>query len=411
MSAANCCNSMYAKSKAKARVSNLQAGFSLIELMVAIAIGLVITATLITLFLNINRSNDEMAKTNSQIENGRFAIQSLQDDVSHAGFWDTYVPQFDDLTLAVVPADAPTAVPNPCLAYTAPWTAAYISNLIGIPVQVYGSTPPSGSGCVTDLATNKKSNTDVLVVRHAETCLPGDTNCEAGTLGKLYFQSSLSYFLPVPRPIPEPNCPSGHNADTTAYELNTTLSTLHKKDCTTAITEKRKFISNIYYIRDYATTAGDGIPTLMLSQFDLAGGALAHQAAVPLIEGIESFQVELGVDNLSKTGAAVDYASKVNWADPANLKTPTNRGDGVPDGAFVKCTDAVPCTTDQLTNTVAVKLYVLARADKISPGYTDTKTYALGSITLGPYNDGFKRHVFSTTVRLNNISGRRETPP
>lgn len=412
MSAFNCCNNMYAKPKVKTLVSNLQAGFSLIELMVAIAIGLVITATLIALFLNINRANDEMAKTNSQIENGRFAIQLLQDNVSHAGFWDTYVPQFDDLTVAVVPADAPTAVPNPCLAYSTPWTAAYINNLIAIPVQVYGNTPPSGTGCETNFATNKKTNTDVLVVRHAETCLPGDSNCEADTVGKLYFQSSLSYFLPVPRPIPEPNCPSGHNADSIAYELNTTFSsTLHQKDCTTAITEKRKFISSIYYIRDYATTVGDGIPTLMLSQFDLAGGELKHQAAVPLIEGIEGFRVELGIDSLSKTGEAVDYASAVLWFDPANLTTPRNRGDGVPDDDFVTCTDAAPCAADQLANTVAVKLYVLARADKVSPGYTDTKTYALGSRTLGPYRDGYKRHVFSTTIRLNNVSTRRETPP
>ena len=34
--------------------------------------------------------------------------------------------------------------------------------------------------------------------------------------------------------------------------------------------EKRKFVSNIYYIRDYAVTPGDGIPTLVRSQFDLA---------------------------------------------------------------------------------------------------------------------------------------------
>jgi type IV pilus assembly protein PilW len=43
-------------------------------------------------------------------------------------------------------------------------------------------------------------------------------------------------------------------------------------------------------------------------------------------------------------------------------------------------------------------------------GYTDGKTYSLGTTTLGPFNDNFKRHVFSSTVRLNNISGRRETP-
>ncbi|OGV77483.1 MAG: pilus assembly protein PilW [Methylotenera sp. RIFCSPLOWO2_02_FULL_45_14] len=389
-------------------LSNFQSGFSLIELMVAITLGMLIVAALIALFLNINRTNTEMAKTNSQIENGRFAMQILQSDIVHGGFWGGYVPQFDDLTLTTAPTDAPTAVPNPCLDYATPWTAAHITNLIGIPVQAYGNTPPSGGGCVTNLATNKQANTDVLVVRHAETCIAGSGgNCEADIVGKLYFQSSLSYHLPIPRPIPEPNCPAGRTADAAPYILNTAgFGTLNKKDCDTDVTEKRKFISSIYYIRDYAKTVGDGIPTLMLSQFD----GLAHQEAVPLIEGIEGFRVELGIDNLSKTGAAVNYTAAINWLNPANLTTPTNRGDGVPDGAFVRCTDAIPCTAAQLTNAVAVKLYVLARADKVSPGYTDSKTYALGSSTLGPYGDGFKRHVFSTTVRLNNISGRRETP-
>jgi type IV pilus assembly protein PilW len=63
-----------------------------------------------------------------------------------------------------------------------------------------------------------------------------------------------------------------------------------------------------------------------------------------------------------------------------------------------------------LTNVAAVKLYVLTRANLATPGYTDTKTYTLGSTTLGPFSDSFKRHVFSTTVRLINVSGRRETP-
>jgi type IV pilus assembly protein PilW len=70
----------------------------------------------------------------------------------------------------------------------------------------------------------------------------------------------------------------------------------------------------------------------------------------------------------------------------------------------------VPCTTAQLSNTVAVKLYVLARSTQSTPGYTDDKTYQLGSTTLNAFGDQYKRHVFSTTVRLVNISGRRETP-
>ena len=478
---------MNTKSEARFQCLASQAGFSLIELMIAVTLGLIITTALAALFLNISRTNDEMTKTNSQIENGRFTMQLLQEDIIHAGFWGPYNVQFNDPTYVTTPLDAPTAVPNPCLLYSTPWSATDVVNLIGINIQTYGATPPAGTGCVTNLATNKQSNTDVLVVRHAETCAPGETNCEAHTAGKLYFQasqcedeitsqaqagsatsitlstsSSATTNFYVGRTVRilaggglgQARLITAYNGtskvatvspawDTTApatvpdinsiysfgfgYLLDTSgFTTLHKRNCTT-VAEKRKFISNIYYVRDYAKTVGDGIPTLMLSSFDLAGGALKHQEAQPLIEGIEGFQVELGIDNLSKAGANIIinadptmlYTNRVRWdslASPTSSLTadddftkPLNRGDGVPD-AFVKCTDATPCDFKQLSNVVAVKLYVLARADKVSPGYTDTKTYALGSTTLGPYNDGFKRHVFSTTVRVNNVSSRRETP-
>jgi hypothetical protein len=29
---------------------------------------------------------------------------------------------------------------------------------------------------------------------------------------------------------------------------------------------------------------------------------------------------------------------------------------------------------------------------------------------MGPFCDGYKRHLFSRTIRLNNVSMRRETP-
>jgi len=57
-----------------------------------------------------------------------------------------------------------------------------------------------------------------------------------------------------------------------------------------------------------------------------------------------------------------------------------------------------------------VKLYVLIRSEQQTLGYQDTKTYTLGSTTLGPFNDGYKRHLFQQTIRLQNVSSRRETP-
>jgi len=368
-----------------------QRGLTLIELMVSITIMLIIMAALLTLFLNVSNTQREMERVNRQIESGRLSIFVLENEVAHAGFWENYMPQFDDLTVSGAPENVPTGTPpDPCLAYTvATWTDDYKRKLLDIPVQSYDAVPAS----CTDLLRNKKANTDILVVRHAETCLPGAPNCEADTAGKLYFQSSLC----------GTQKPSSFDLSTAGF------TNMLGKDCTTP-TPKRKFIADIYYVRDYAETVGDGIPTLARSRFDLAGGTLGQQAPVPLIEGVEGFRVELGLDTLSKTSAAANYTVPISWADASNRSTPSNRGDGSPDGSFVHCSTASPCTADQLINVAAVKLHVLARSNEVSPGHTDTRTYNLGAATLGPFNDHFKRHAFATTVRLTNVTGRRETP-
>jgi type IV pilus assembly protein PilW len=365
-----------------------QAGLSLVELMVAMTISLLILAALVALFTNTSRSNREFARANGMIESGRLAIQVLEADILHAGYWGTYVAGFDDQTATGVPLDAPTAVPDPCFAYDpATWAGNYIENLLGVPMQAYDDATVCG-GVIAD----RLAGTDVLIVRHAENCVPGGSpNCEALVAGRLYFQASLCL------------------TDVDSYVLDTAGFPLTQRDCVTPA-EQRRFMSTLYYVRDYAETPGDGIPTLMRSQFDLAGGVLAHQPAVPLIEGINGFRVEFGIDDLSETGDAVDYTTAVDWVDPDTRTSATNRGDGVPDDAFVHCTTAVPCAVGDLTNVSAVRLYVLARSREPSQGHVDSKAYALGDAVLGPFNDAFQRHLFVTTIRLPNVLGRRITP-
>jgi type IV pilus assembly protein PilW len=369
-----------------------QAGVGLVEIMVSVTIGLVIIAALVALFLGTSRNNREMASANNMIENGRFAIQLLDEDVIHAGYLGQFVPAFDDQTSAAVPADVPTAVPDPCAAYGT-WDGTYINNILGVPVQAY-ETPAVCTAIVTD----QQANTDVLVVRHADTCFAGETGCEADTTDKLYIQAS--------------QC---NTESATPYRFGLTDTETfdrHNRDCTT-LSDKRRFVSNLYYVRDYAVTAGDGIPTLMRATFDspAAGSPPAFQAAIPLIEGIDGMSVEFGVDDVSVTGDPVDYSTAIDWEDPDARTRATNRGDGIPDGAYVRCTNLSPCTVEQLMNTTSVRIYVLARSREPTRGYVDTKTYTLGNgPVLGPYNDAFKRHVYSTTVRLPNIAGRRLRP-
>ena len=378
--------------------------------MIAMALGLLLLGVLLLVFLSVSRTNTEMSKTNGLIENGRFAINLLQEDIAHGGFWGGYTPDFDNLITTAVPADAPTAIaPDPCLAFSAAnWTSAYKTSLLGVPAQSYDVVP---SGC-TALITDKKVNTDVLVTRHANLCAVGAASCEALNNGKVYFQ------------------PSFCEAETTAtppvrYELGNTAGnfTLKKRGCTVgALTDKFKFVSNIYYIRTYAVTSGDGIPTLVRSTFDLTGTPPVPGFGTPvaLIEGIEAFKVEMGLDSKGRCNTNNNYAAAVSFVRPstcavdsavsANNTLPSNRGDGVPEFPFVRCTTSAGCTATQLSDLVAVKIYVLTRSKEPALGHVDSKSYVLGSTTLVPFNDGYKRHVFTNTVRLNNISGRRETP-
>lgn len=402
-----------------------QRGFTLLEFMVAITISLLLLTGILQLYLNVSRTNTEMARTNLQIENGRFALQLIEQDLQHASFWNGYVPVFDDRSNTAAPADVPVIIPDPCAAFGPLWDANYKTALLGMGIQVYDQ---SALPCPAIL-TNVLPNTDVLVVRHVETCVPGVGACDPDTPGALYLQVS--------------QCISGPTPDLVAYKLDTANFNLRKRSCAVAptaadFTQKRKYISYIYYVRDFSVTPGDGIPTLMRSEFDLNAGVLAFQPAQPLIEGIEGFRVELGIDNLSKTGAPVNYA--VGAAADGS-----NRGDSVPDPqpaqpapyanqAFIRCgamanPNFPTCTIDQLINTVAVKVFVLVRNTEASLGYVDTKSYNLGSLIpadpkvvitpaampvppaplLPAVN--YQRHLYSTMVRLNNVSVRRETPP
>jgi Tfp pilus assembly protein PilW len=458
-------------------------GLTLIELMVAMTISLLVLLALVGIFVNLSRTNDEMAKTNSLIENGRVALQVLEADLAHAGYWGGYVPQFDDLTATTVPDDVPAIIPNPCVAYSA-WNGTYKSSVLGIPVQSADALP-SGTGCISPLT--KRADTDVLIVRHAENCVPGDLNCDADVAGRIYLQPSLcaaeknagTAIGATSNSITLASTASGVNGvyagvtlhtvtgmgagqhrSISAYDGSTKVATistdwsvipdntttyafeyafgtsafpLHQIDCvgtgspaTLPVTagtpaQKRRLISNIYYISDVAhpDRPGEFVPTLMRSRIDVSSGVPAQQAPVPLLQGIEALRVELGIDTLSKTGAVVNYAQAIDWVNPATKTQPTNRGDGAPE-TFIRCTTAAPCTAAQLANVVAAKLYVLARSRDATPGYTDTKTYCLGepnadgtcpvASEIAAPNDHYKRHVFTTSVRLVNVSGRRETP-
>lgn len=371
------------------RVRHWQKAFTLIELMIAMTIGLVLLGALLAVFVNQSRANREMAKMNMLIENGRFAIQLLENDLVHAGYWGELDYTSENATFARL--GGADLIPDPCLA-VASWTSEYKKTLLAIPVQGYtDETGLSGCGVAGVLTTS-----DVLLVRRANTCLYGAAGCEDSADRGPHIQISNCHSETSPDPAPYVIEPTGTNPLPATFPLR-------KKNCptptppTTIQTPLRKVVSNIYYL-----ATNNGQPTFM--RRSLVNGVYVAQ---PLLEGIEYFRVEYGIDENGRNGLPISN---------------TNPGDGSAD-RFITTAElaAAPVNPDTdsacdiagsrcflLANTVAIRIRILARALEPTPGYQDTKIYP--GMTTAAKNDNFKRHAFSRTIRLVNPSGRRETP-
>jgi type IV pilus assembly protein PilW len=333
---------------------NRQTGVSLIELMIGITIGLFLLIGVISVFSNSNRVYSELNQASQQIENGRFALQIMADDVGHAGFYGRY---YGSLT-------APGTLPDPCDLTVANFRAA-----TAYPIQGYnapGSSPITG--CVA--AANHLAGTDIVVVRRADSTA---TLVGALDANEVYSQANAD-----PNQSLNPIIALGVAAN----------FTLFNKDATT-LAPIRKYHVHIYFVSPCSVPAGGGtvctgaaddggspIPTLKRLELKKVGGALGWEIT-PLVEGIENLQVDYGIDT---------------------------DGDGAPNGAYV----TVPTTVPDWQNVVAVRLNVLAR-NLQRTGDTDTKQYDMGVAGLITPGDNYKRHVYNAVVRVVNPSARRDS--
>lgn len=320
--------------------------------MVSLTIGLLLLTALAAIFANSSRMQREVSLSAQQIENGRSAIDIVSEDVRHAGFWGYYG---GSLT-------APGALPDPCALDAPSLTAA-----MAMPVQGYNAPIATLPACLP--AANYVAGTDILVVRHASSLLAGPLSANS-----MYVQANATNTL-------------------VATGGGTFNLTVRNGTGTNVAAPIRAYETHIYFVSPCSVSAGatctatdDGgkpIPTLKRLELTLDGAGSLNMVTVPLVEGIENFQVDYGQDT---------------------------DGDGAPDGAAYT---ADPVSIPNWTQVMAVQLYVLARNTDVSPSYSDGKTYQLGTAgTITPTGAAtqYRRHVYTSVVRVKNPSERLETP-
>lgn len=304
-----------------------QRGFSLIEVMVAMVIGIVILLGLSQVFISNSRTSLEIDRIGRQIENGTYALQLLEDELTNAGFW------------GEAGAQSVGVLPELC-----PDTVAELTLAMGYPVQGEGA-----GGCV-----DPKDESDFIAVRRASTCAAGVGGCAALSVADIALQVAACADAAAAEVPGEVEVAQGSAALTAT-----------RRDCVNTAPIYR-FLSRAYFVDDND----------VLTREELTGGAYV---ATPLVDGIEMLRFEYGLDT---------------------------DGDGQVDSFIV-----APVGADW-SNVVVVKVSLVARNQDPTLGYEDTRTYTVGGRAYTVPDDlkGFKRQVYSTSVHLRNVSGRREQP-
>jgi len=350
-----------------------QSGLSLIELMIAITIGLFLLVGLVSVFATSNQTYLDLSRAAQQIESGRFAVQVIADDVAHAGFYGRYSQ----------PGTVPGGLPDPCV-NTVTGTPPTLVLAMALPLQGYdapATVPAPLNACLPD--ANHVAGTDILVVRRADSTVSAGnaTSIPNGALtaGTIYLQGNAD-----PDGAPVIAVATGTQA---GDEDPLKFGTLKNNNVIPQFAPVRRFHVHIYFVAPCSVPAGGGsvctgasddngapIPTLKRLELTQSGVPLA---VIPLVEGIENFQVDYGID--------------------------TNK-DGVPDGAYTMAP-----TVANFADVVAVRINVLARNVEPSGGYTDTKSYDMGIAGMVAPGGPYKRHVYNAVIRVVNVASRRDS--
>jgi len=317
---------------------NYQAGFSVVEIMIAMLLSMALAGGIISVFVNNSYSFKQDENIGRMQDDARHALREIAFDLSMAGHYaDLHIP-------SSVSYDGGLTIGQDCgPAGQANWmyrtTEVGTGNSLSLTAidNATSATALAAHSCFiggelqdgTDIVSIKRvagAEANVLSVNGAYL----RTN---GTVGVLF-----SGVAPIAPPV---------------------VVALPRADWV--------FRPRIYYIRQFANTPGDNIPTLCRKVLRAAGPGMTTEC---LATGIENLQIEYGIDTTQNGQPNV-------WLSNPSLT--------------------------QVQDVVSARVFLIARTTELDTRYVNTKTYSISNAPDLVPNDGFHRRVFSTSVSIQNI--------
>ncbi len=316
----------------------LQGGLTLVELMVALLLGIFVIGGIIFVFIGTKRSYLETEQGARMAENARFALQLLDAELRQAGF-------FGEAPAANIDPDGSLGtVSGDC---NAPAQAYDVDNFLSV---VRTSAAGAALGCITDAV----AVSDAIVVKSVRPypLSDGARDNPADDDGT----------------IDSPNALSGQLTYIISNPLKGVL--FDGADTPPSISDGGtvpggtgwEYRFQVFYVRA-------GSPPQLARKTLAWGGAGMSVTTENLVEGVEQLRVRIGLDS---------------------------NDDGETDSLVTADTAGIDWSTVS-----ALELNLLVRGSDSDVAYTDTRTYDLAGLSLTP-GGKYRRLLLGKTVALRN---------
>lgn len=324
--------------------TTLEAGMTLIELMVALAIGSFLLIGAVTVFTQ-SRTTFRVNQSISRLqENGRFILDTVAPDLRMAHYWGltTRSNRINGRVSQLQPASAP-AVAGDC---NTNWTIDLDQDIEADNNGYAWACAPYGGAA--------SPTSDTLIVRRAsEDAITGPLDGST-----LYIQSARvvagQLFQGPPAPV------------------------------LTGVSQTYRLVVDGYYVSPTSSlsTAGNLIPSLRVKT--LIGGAggpkIVDREVLP---GVEDMQVQLGVD--TDTPGAATRGSVNRYVNPGDPILDPTSGSYLPDAEIL-----------------AVRVWFRIRAERRENGYSNTTNYVYADQNYTAPGDPYRRTLVTKTIYLRN---------
>jgi type IV pilus assembly protein PilW len=338
-----------------------QRGIGLVEIMIAVTLGIIVTGAVVQIYLSTKRQNDMQGGFSGRQEVSRYATQLIQQDLQMAGFRGCL-------------RDLGTVV-NTLVAGLPPY--AFLDDY-GTHVQGYEDVVANAGlpGDITDDGNDVVDGTDVLVIRTVD-------DPDLQLTANMVTSSSDPVTVPDPDP-PEPDAPTpgdimlvtdcGGSAifEVTGFDENTGTIAHGGKNLVrrfSAGAQLFRLRTTTYFIRTNAA----GMPGLWRRIGDGDPQELA--------EGVENMQVLYGIDtDASNDGVPNDYVTAA--------EVQVNE-DAAADGGWA--------------DVVSLQVALLVSSTRENVADADKRSFTLlTEAAVGPFEDGRLRQVVTFTVAVRN---------